>query len=103
MIGQYILDAENNPVPCDDLMAWAEWFGDTDKRTIAKTEINGCTVSTVFLGVDHQFGEGPPVLWESMVFSGGLYGDGEQRRYTSHADALAGHHEIVANLTAKSK
>lgn len=40
MIGQYILDAENNPVPCDDLMAWVKWFEES-KRIVARTEIAG--------------------------------------------------------------
>lgn len=28
-----------------------------------------CDISTVFLGLDHSFGRGNPVLWESMVFT----------------------------------
>jgi hypothetical protein len=103
MSGQYILDDENNPVPCEDLLEWAMWF-EKDKRIIARTEIAGGLVSTVFLGIDHRFNEkGPPILWESMVFSGGPSDDEEQYRYTSHADALRGHEEIVQRLKANGK
>jgi hypothetical protein len=51
-------------------------------------------VSTVFLGLDYGFrtDDGPPVLWESMIFGGPL--SGEMRRYTSRADAIAGHAEL---------
>jgi hypothetical protein len=37
---------------------------------------------------------GPPVLWETFVFGGVL--DGEMQRYTSKADALAGHQRMCA-------
>lgn len=52
-------------------------------------------VSTVFLRIDHGIGlQKAPVLWETMVFDD----DGEVsecRRYTSQADAIRGHDEIV--------
>ena len=54
-------------------------------------------VSTVDLGLDHSFGEGPPLYWETMIFQcdesgevsdwGKLYCD----RYSSKADAEIGH------------
>jgi hypothetical protein len=31
-------------------------------------------VSTVFLGLDHSFGEGPPLLFETMVFVNDMSG-----------------------------
>jgi hypothetical protein len=35
--------------------------------------IGDAKVSTVFLGLDHSFSEdGPPILWETMVFGGEL-------------------------------
>ena len=58
---------------------------------------DGVYVSTVFLGLDHNFmGVGPPLLWESLVF-GGEY-DGEMRRYTSKEEALRGHKELVGQV-----
>lgn len=50
-------------------------------------------VSTVFLGLDHSFGDGPPVLWETMVFNGEH--DQDQWRYTSQEEAIAGHSHAV--------
>ncbi len=91
---EYILDADGNPVPCDDVLEWAKWFQGAD-RCVAKTEISdGVNVSTVFLGLDHNFMGGTPVLWETMIFGGphDQYCD----RYTSREDALRGHEMAVA-------
>ena len=97
MNGKYILvDGE----PCEaDLMTWATWFESAD-RIIARTEQGGVMVSTVFLGVDHNFSpEGAPVLWETMVIGGPL--DGEQDRYTSLAAAQEGHDKMVERVNAE--
>lgn len=67
MSGKYILDG-HTAVPCDDLMAWGRWF-ETAKRHVAQTEISALRISTVFLGVDHGWGdEGAPILFETMIF-----------------------------------
>jgi hypothetical protein len=57
-------------VPEPDLMKWATWY-ETANRHVANTQIGGIWVSTVFLGVDHNFGAGLPILFETMVFRGG--------------------------------
>lgn len=97
----WILDADGEPMPTD-VRTWARWF-DTADRTVAQDcdEAPGAPavrVSTVFLGLDHQFGDGPPVLWETLVFGGPL--DGEQQRYTSRAAAIAGHQQICRLVAA---
>ena len=51
---RYILTADGEPIEVPDLLIWAEWFERAD-RTVAKTEIDGAMVSTVFLGLDHSF------------------------------------------------
>jgi hypothetical protein len=54
------------------------------------------SVSTVFLGLDHNFGEGgAPLLFETMVF--GLPGE-DCRRYSTWAEAEEGHARIVAQV-----
>jgi len=94
---QYILDADGEPQPCDDLRTWGE-FMQTGDRIVAQETIGETKVSTVFLGIDHQFGQGPPVLWETMVFGGPL--DGECDRYTTKAGAHDGHLAMVASVRA---
>lgn len=94
----YTLDDNDNPVPCDDVLTWGKWFGQPVNRHLADDTINGCRISTVFLGLDHSFGSGQPVLWETMIF-GGTH-DQYQDRYTSKADALEGHKKAVALVVA---
>ena len=91
----YILDG-HKPVPVKNLMLWARWFEVGDRR-VAVTDTDNGQVSTVFLGIDHSFSEdGPPVLFETMVFGGTL--DGEQERYTTWEEAEAGHRKMVERV-----
>jgi hypothetical protein len=70
-------------------------------RRVARTEFEGGYVSTVFLGLNHAFTDGPPVLWETMIFGGP--NDGWQDRYTSRAGAEAGHLRAVALAPNKAE
>jgi len=105
LLGHYILDANGDPQLCEDFLAWAEWFEGTvgtRERVLAHDRDEGANgleilVSTVFLGLDHSFGGGPPVLWETMVLGGLL--DGLQMRYTSREEAFRGHQEICRRVS----
>ena len=96
----YILDENGEPQGLDfNDPRNLEWFRLRDEpgprnRRVGLTKVGGYEVSTVFLMLDHQFGDGPPVLWETMVFGEGPW-DQWQDRYTSKADAEAGHKRIV--------
>lgn len=103
MSPQYILDETGNPVPEPDFKAWGRWMA-TANRHVGKDDIDGVRVSTVFLGIDHQWAhDPPPVLWESMVFVDGVdlaekFPSLEQRRYTSREAAERGHADLVAEV-----
>jgi hypothetical protein len=92
----YILDDNGNAVVEPDSARFAEWFERSENRLLWRDELpNGVSVSTVFLGIDHNLsGRGPPVLWETMIFGGPH--DEYQERYTSSADAFKGHNAAVA-------
>lgn len=94
---KYILDEHDQPVVCHDIQEWGRWFERAD-RVVAKTPFEGGLVSTVFLGLDHAFTPGLPVLWETMIFGGPH--DGWQDRYTSLKDAKAGHQRVVELATS---
>ena len=98
MTGKYILQ-EHQPVLTPDAREWAIWF-ETANRTVARTKIGPAEVSTVFLGLDHNFtDEGPPVLFETMVFGGSQ--DQQQERYCTWEEAEAGHAKMVKRVKVK--
>jgi hypothetical protein len=97
------------------LKEWARWFEKSDRR-VALTQLpDGIEVSTVFLGLDHNFGmNGPPILFETMVFGPAeetsIFGrirmsrpelniEGAFARYATYDDAEAGHARIVKLMT----
>jgi len=62
---------------------------------LGDTVVGKVNVSTVWLGLDHQWGDGPPLIFETMVFGGrGKLADAQQR-YATREQALAGHAEMV--------
>ena len=96
-LGTYILDSAGEPVPCPDYDLYAAWRIEADKRDgrrLGKYKSGDCLVSTVFLGIDHQFDDGPPLLFETMIRRWKAWG--RQWRYTTRAEALAGHAAVVA-------
>jgi hypothetical protein len=52
-----------------DAQEWARWFQRCE-RHVALSEFLGVRVSTVFLGLNHQWGDGPPLIFETMIFGG---------------------------------
>jgi hypothetical protein len=101
--GWWRLRADKTPEQCS-LKQHYEWKTLTN-WIVGKTEIameNGqvVEVSTVFLGLDHNFrDEGPPILFETMIF-GETDDDpvGRQWRYATWAEAELGHMAIVETL-----
>jgi len=92
MSGRYILDGKS-PVPCDDLIEWARWF-ETAERHVAETQVGPVLVSTVFLGINHSFGRGPPLLFETMIF--GMDDNDYQVRCSTWDEAENDHQVAVA-------
>lgn len=95
---RYILDEGGTPQIEPDLRKWAEWFDSFDCQ-IVRHKIGDVEISTVFLGLDHQYGDGPPLLYETMIFGGPL--DCEmRRRYATEDEARKGHCELVDKVSA---
>jgi hypothetical protein len=90
----YILDG-HTPVKELDPNKWAYWMATAD-RGVKLTEQGDVRVSTIFLGLDHGFGRGPPLLFETMAFIG--HADAGCERYRSWADAEAGHARWVQQV-----
>ncbi len=83
-------DWDGNPV---SMTEWAR-IHSARIRVAQDTNVAGSAdVSTVYLGINHRFGDGPPLIFETMVFGGPL--DQEQERYSTEAQARAGHAKWV--------
>jgi hypothetical protein len=94
------LNADGSTEPTPDIRA-ANW--EPDARRIGLTQVGTFEVSTVFLIINHQYGEGPPILFETMVFDksdGDSFADLFCARYATKAAAEAGHAQVVAALEA---
>lgn len=92
----YILGENHEIVPCD-LMTWARWLEeDRDCHRVGLDIVNGWRVSTVFLGLDHRFGDyGPPIVFETMVFKEEDQASQYMRQYCTWDEAKKGHDETV--------
>ena len=90
----YILDENKNTrkVSYEEKIEWAR--RNTEANRIALDEIDGITVSTVFLGIDHS-ADGGEILFETMIFAKGSPLDQYQERCTTYEEALAGHAKAV--------
>ena len=77
--------------------AWTKLYRDAEYKRIASDKAGDTFVSTVWLGLNHAW-EGPPLIFETMVFEGPL--DGECDRYSTLAQAEAGHAAMLARVLA---
>lgn len=97
---KYILNEAGEPVAVQGLSTWAEWFESSgDQRRVGRDQIGDSLVSTVFLSLDHSFGDGPPILWETLVIGGKLGGQSD-RCAGSREQAEAMHVRMVARVKA---
>lgn len=89
-----ILNENHEVVPASNALEWARWFEKNDRRV--KLHILGKTeVSTVFLGLNHDFSLiGPPLWFETMIFGGEH--DHYQDRCTTWDEAIAMHDKAVS-------
>lgn len=89
----YFLNKDHTYKPCD-LMTWAKQYEELEKH-VANDEINGCRISTIWLGLDHNYyNPGDPLVFETMVFNS----SGEDKycmRYSTWEQAEAGHQEAI--------
>lgn len=66
----YYLDDNKRAIPCT-LAEWADNRASLEKRQVDWKVIDRrYIVSTVFLGIDHNYNDdGPPLIFETMVFN----------------------------------
>lgn len=107
-IGYYSPDGERLP---GDLLestslVWSVYKRDPANRRRSETFYRSgvpINVSTIYLGLDHGWGDdGPPIMWETMVFVGGR-GDAFTARYATRAAAFAGHTVVTSTIRAAQR
>jgi len=99
-MGMGYYDRQGNPM--EGTMAWATLSEKADYKRVAQDQVGHFWVSTVWLGLDHSFGSGPPLIFESMVFD---HSDSDEsdvwcERYSTEEEAREGHARIVDRLVA---
>ena len=90
----YILDGKKPKV-----VSIIEWARDRENQTyiVEHTFIREVLISTVFLGIDHYWGDDPdhlPILFETMIFEDPRHRE-EQWRYCTYDEAKEGHKKAV--------
>jgi hypothetical protein len=98
--GSRWLDRDGEPIPvvvASDLLADDEYT--VVKQDVFMYEVEPVMVSTVWLGLDHNWWpDRPPMIFETMIFGGKL--NHELWRYSTEEQALAGHEDTVKLLHA---
>lgn len=94
-MGEYYILEGKKAVQCD-MMTWANWYEKTKDRHVQDERVGEMRISTVFLGLDHSFGEGPPLIFETLVLGGPL--DQEMERYSTWEEAEKGHRAMVEKV-----
>ena len=100
MFDCYVLDEKHNPIPAT-LDEWSKFTEPYCISSVVRDEVDDLCVSTVFLGINHNWGEGPPILFETMIFGGEH--DEDRWRYATWDEAIVGHKTAcaVAGIDAK--
>lgn len=94
-----ILDQDHNVIK-SDLMTWGRFVGENRNKIVQQDRIKDVLVSTVFLGLNHNWNPyGPPLWFETMIFEGPH--DQYQERYTTWKEAEEGHKKAL--LLVKKK
>ena len=98
-------DRQNNPITVAEWGRLREqgldpngYYGANSYVRVGEDVVRGVTISTVWLGLDHGFGDARPAIFETMIF-GGEY-DQAQMRYHTEEEAVRGHREAVTDVTA---
>ncbi len=101
-VDKFRMDGSPYPPGLDGLIEWGKDLEDTRGRIIQQEELwNGLWLSTVWLGLNHRYGEGPPLIFETMAFdhlglcgSRGIWTD----RWSTLSEAEAGHFWLKQRL-----
>jgi len=82
-----------------DMNRWMIWCAKNESH-VNLTKVAEYTISTIFLGIDHNFSsEGPPVVFETMLFGENL--NEKMVRTSTLKEAKQCHRDAVDFVTVK--
>jgi len=102
---KYILK-DHTPILEPDLTKWLKWFETANRRVDETFITNNITkekirVSTVFLGLNHNYiQEEPPLLFETMIFGGKFDEEEYQTRCSTWKEAEKMHQKAIDVVSA---
>lgn len=101
----YVLNDKREVVETESVEEFGKFFEDPGRRRVASTPVgedDKWWVSTIFLGLDHNLGmEGPPVVFETMVFPKGSWSEAACVRACTWDEALENHAMLVEEHKSK--
>ena len=94
---RYKRNGDPYPEGEEGLLEWGKDFSNPEIKVVKQETLkNGKWVSTIWLGINHQFGLGKPLIFETMVFpEEGKFGSLDCQRYFTEEEAIKGHEEMV--------
>jgi hypothetical protein len=88
-LGQHY-DRDGNPISFEE---WGAKFDSMEYKVVdrwGEWDAEGeLVVSTVWMGINHRFGPGPPLIFETMIFGEPYHN--ECMRYATESEAREGH------------
>lgn len=96
---KWLFNRQGKPIT---LEIWSELNQDWNYKVVKKTTTNGFRVSTIWLGMNHQWRDNEePLIFETMVFpDDDSYDDLFCERYATLEQAEEGHERIVDSIIA---
>ena len=101
-MSEYYILNDDDSVQEVDVLEWARWYeAKPGRRIVTQTAVTEkVQVSTVFLGLNHQFDPGgPPLIFETMIFGGEH--DQDCWRYSTLPEAKVGHARALALVAGR--
>jgi len=108
----HMYDRDGSPISVEE---WSRLHNDRQYIRIGETTIGNYVVSTVWLGIDHSWDKGRPVIFETMVFTSSAWtadrSDPDRDplleldcvRYSTEREARKGHRDMCTLVRATTQ
>lgn len=98
MLHWYILNG-HEAVPVPTIVEWIQWMATLPNQVVAQEMVGDLCVSTIFLGLDNRhIGNGPPLIFETMIFGPDRHLDIKHQTRCSTWDEAVRQHAFAKDL-----